>query len=218
VDRAGLVGDDGPTHHGVFDVSFLRHIPDLVVMAPKDGNELADMLATALKHNGPVAIRYPRGGGPVPWVKSKPQLLTIGQSEVLRRGDDAAIVALGSTVYPAMEAAAALAQEGVSVEVINARFAKPLADEPILQAAARCKLVVVVEENTIAGGFGSAVLELLSDVKLQGVAVERVGIPDSFVDCGNLDCIKHDLGIDSTRIAETVKALLIAGEAVVRRV
>lgn len=216
IDRAGLVGDDGPTHHGAFDLSFLRHIPDLVVMAPKDTNELRDMMATALKHNGPVAIRYPRGGGPTSYLGSEPEILTIGQSETMRRGQDAAIIALGSTVFPAVRAAEALSAEGVDVEVINARFAKPLDDEPILQAAQHCKLVVVTEENSIVGGFGSAVLELLSDVKLQGVTVERLGLPDRFVECGNSDSLRCRLGLDATCIAETVKALLIAGEAVVR--
>ncbi|MDO8588336.1 MAG: 1-deoxy-D-xylulose-5-phosphate synthase [Armatimonadota bacterium] len=217
IDRAGIVGDDGPTHHGVFDLSFLRHIPELVVMAPKDADELRDMLATALKHDGPVAIRYPRGGSPTPWTRSEPEILTIGRAEVLRRGSDVAIVALGSAVHPAVQAAAALAQEDIDVEVINARFAKPLDDEPILQAAARCRSMVVVEENTIVGGFGSAVLELLADVKLQGVTVERVGLPDRFIECGSPDSVRQALGLDATHIAETAKALLIAGEAAVRQ-
>ncbi|MDO8683369.1 MAG: 1-deoxy-D-xylulose-5-phosphate synthase, partial [Armatimonadota bacterium] len=205
IDRAGLVGDDGPTHHGAFDLSFLRHIPGLTLMAPKDANELRDMLATALKHDGPVAIRYPRGEAPTPWIRSEPEILAMGESEVLMQGNDAVVVALGSTVYPAVEAAAELRQSGIAVEVINARFAKPIDEEPILEAAARCKRVIVTEENTIVGGFGSAVLELISDAKLNGVTVQRLGLPDRFIECGSPDAIKHRLGLTSARITEAIK-------------
>jgi 1-deoxy-D-xylulose-5-phosphate synthase len=217
VDRAGLVGDDGPTHHGAFDLSFLRHIPGMVVMAPKDANELSDMLVTGFRHNGPVAIRYPRGGAPTPWRREKPEIMTIGQAEVMRRGDDAAIIAIGSTVYSSVEAADQLHKEGIEVEVVNARFAKPLDDEPILEAAARCKLVLVVEENSVLGGFGAAVLELLSEANLRGITVERIGLPDRFIECGNTEAIRDAIGLSSKSIAETVKAHLFSGEAVARR-
>jgi len=215
IDRAGLVGDDGPTHHGAFDLSYLRHIPGLAVMAPKDANELRDMLVTGLRHDGPTAIRYPRGGAPTPWERAEPQPLTIGRAEVLATGDAAAIIAIGSAVHPAYQAGQRLGEDGIDVEVVNARFAKPLDDEAILQAA-RCGLVVVVEENSSIGGFGAAVLELLAHADLPDARVELVGLPDRFIECGSPESMRDSLGLSAGRIAQTVRRLL-AGRGVVAR-
>lgn len=181
LDRAGLVGDDGPTHHGVFDLSFLRMIPGIVVMAPSSAQELADMLLTAVQHDGPSAIRYPRGSCPAPWQKRAPEALPIGRGETLRAGEDIAIVAVGPQVQVASEAAARLEADGVSAEVINARFVKPLDEQRICEAAERCGRMIVLEENALIGGFGSAVLEVLSD-KAPECRVARIGVPDRFVE------------------------------------
>lgn len=217
IDRAGLVGDDGPTHHGAFDISYLRHIPGLTVMAPKDTNELRDMLAAAFRHDGPVAIRYPRGEGPCAYLSQDLSPIEIGRAEILRRGDDVALVGIGSTVYPALQAAEALSREGLEAEVINARFAKPLDEEPIREAAARCKRMVVVEENSLIGGFGAAVLEMLADARLTGTVVQRLGLPDRFVECGSVDTLKQNLGLSAERIAQAAKEIVASGDVLTRQ-
>jgi 1-deoxy-D-xylulose-5-phosphate synthase len=209
IDRAGLVGEDGPTHHGAFDLSFLRHIPHLVVAAPKDTIELRDLLATALKHDGPMAIRYPRGGGPTPYEVRIPKILTIGQGERLAEGSDAAIIAIGSTVFPATEAARLLGDDGISVEVINARFVKPLDEDLILSVFKRGLPVVMAEDNTLVGGFGSAVLELASANGCALDNVRRVGIPDDYIEHDTLDAQRRNLGLDAEGIATAVKDLLL---------
>lgn len=184
LDRAGIVGRDGETHQGVFDLSYLRHIPNLSIMAPKDENELCHMLKTAFDHEeGPVAIRYPRsaGEGVSP---ENPRQLPWGRAELLRPGNDLLLLALGSMAWPARRAAERLAAEGVDVAVINARFAKPLDEDLILDLSRKCRGVMTVEENVLAGGFGSACLELLEENKLP-VPVKRLGIGDEFVAHGS---------------------------------
>ncbi|QLA15558.1 1-deoxy-D-xylulose-5-phosphate synthase [Desulfolutivibrio sulfoxidireducens] len=210
LDRGGLVGEDGPTHHGAFDLSYLRHIPNLVLMAPKDEAELARMLVTALAHDGPAAIRYPRGVGVGARPDPRPEPLAIGQGEMLRSGSDAAIIAVGSRVHPCLAAAGAVAAKtGKSVAVFNARFIKPLPQDDILELAGRCHRLLVVEENTVAGGFGSAVLELLADKDaLAGLTVKRLGLPDAFVEHGPQKTLRAKLGIDTEGITRAIEDLL----------
>ena len=209
LDRAGLVGEDGATHHGVFDIAYLRHVPNLLFMSPKDEAELAQMVATALAQPGPAAVRYPRGVGPGADVPTGPEaleLLPIGQGELLRDGADAVLIALGSRVYPALEAAQQLeAEQGLSVAVFNARFIKPLPEAQLLELAGRFKRIITVEEGCLAGGFGSAVLELLADRNvLSGHTVKRVGIPDAFVEHGTSKALRARVGIDKAGIKAAV--------------
>lgn len=210
IDRAGLVGEDGPTHHGAFDLSYLRHIPRLVLAAPKDTMELRDLLATALRHDGPMAIRYPRGGGPCAYKPERPRILSIGQGERLTEGEDAAIVAVGSTVYPAVAAAGLLAEQGVRVEVINARFVKPLDEQLILRVLGRGTPTVVVEENSVIGGLGAAVLELASEHGCPAQLIKRLGLPDAFVEHDTLSALRDKVGLTPAKIAGAVEALLQA--------
>jgi 1-deoxy-D-xylulose-5-phosphate synthase len=206
LDRAGLVGADGATHQGLYDIAFLRTLPNLVVMAPKDENELQHMLRTAIEFPGPAAIRYPRGTGfgvPLdPDVKG----LRIGESELLRDGDDVLIVAFGTLAHVALEAAVELAAEGVSAAVVNARFAKPLDVDRIVPLARRCRAVVTVEEHSACGGFGAAVMEALAEAGV--VAPVRVlAVPDQFIEHGN--CAKQlaEFGLDVPGIAAAARAL-----------
>jgi len=211
MDRGGLVGDDGPTHHGVFDFSFTRHLPGLTVMAPKDENELRHMLKTALYLGSPVSLRYPRGAGYGIPLEQELRQIQIGKGEELAGGDDVAIVAIGSTVHPALETARELEADGIRATVINARFVKPLDRELILTAAKRCGILVTVEENSLQGGFGSAVLELLADERITGLKVKRIGIPDRFVEQGSQARLRKDLGLDAAGIADAVRGLLGRG-------
>lgn len=205
MDRAGLVGDDGPTHHGVFDLSYLRHLPGLTLMAPKDENELRHMLKTAIYAGSPMALRYPRGAGYGVEMDSDLKSLEIGKGELLAEGDDVCIVAIGSTVYPALQAAETLKGRGISAGVVNARFAKPLDAELILSAAGKTGRIVTVEENALQGGFGSAVLELLFDNGRHDVKIKRLGIPDRYVEQGSQAQLRKDLGIDAEGIAAAVE-------------
>jgi len=208
LDRAGLVGDDGATHHGVFDLSYLREMPNLVVAAPKDEAELARLLRTALAHHGPMALRYPRGAGAGVEVSDDPEPLPIGSWETLRPGGDLAILAVGSCVGPALEAARALESEGWRVGVVNARFIKPL-DAPLLeQTAAANALLLTAEENVLAGGFGAAVLEHLSARGPAGVRVELAGIPDEFVEHGTQAALRERYGLDAPGIAARARTML----------
>ena len=210
VDRAGLVGEDGPTHHGMFDLSYLRHIPGLVVAAPKDTMELRNLIATALSHDGPMAVRYPRGGGPCAYEPGEIEILAIGKGERLVEGDDVAIIAVGSTVYPALEAAGELRGDGLGAEVINARFVKPLDEKLILSVLERGLPVVVVEDNTIVGGFGSAILELASR---SGHALNRIrmlGVPDAFVAHDSVDALREKIGLNASCIAVAARELVAA--------
>jgi 1-deoxy-D-xylulose-5-phosphate synthase len=210
LDRAGLVGEDGATHHGAFDLSYLRHVPNIVLMAPKDEDELARMMATAFALDGPVAVRYPRGMGAGAPVDPALKPLPLGQAEMLREGKDAAIIAIGSRVLPALEAAQELEQAGVgAVAVCNARFIKPLPAEQILSLARRHKKLLVVEENALAGGFGAAVLELLADNDLlAGRLVRRLGLPDAFVEHGSQKELRELTGIDKSGIKKALAELL----------
>jgi 1-deoxy-D-xylulose-5-phosphate synthase len=209
LDRGGIVGEDGATHHGAFDFSFLRHIPNIVVMAPKDENELGRMMATAFAHDGPTAVRYPRGMGVGVSVDPELAPLEIGVGELVREGRDAVIVTLGSRVYPSLEAALALEGQGLDVAVFHARFVKPLPAAQLLDLAARFPAMLLVEENALAGGFSSAVLELLADSDgLGGLKVRRLGIPDEFVEHGTQKELRAMLGIDREGIERAVRALL----------
>jgi 1-deoxy-D-xylulose-5-phosphate synthase len=205
MDRAGLVGDDGPTHHGVFDISYLRHLPGLTMMAPKDENELRHMLKTAVYSGVPMALRYPRGTGYGVEMDAELYELEIGRGELLLEGSDLCIIAIGSTVYPALEAAEVLGRKGFSVGVVNARFVKPLDAELISSVAARTGRIVTVEENALQGGFGSAVLEMLYDRGLQNVKVKRLGIPDRYIEHGSQAQLRKDVGIDAEGIAAAVE-------------
>jgi 1-deoxy-D-xylulose-5-phosphate synthase len=208
LDRAGIVGEDGETHQGLFDLSYLRHLPNLVLMAPKDENELRDMLYTAVEHPGPIALRYPRGRGMGVGFSAALSKVPIGQAEVLREGEDLLILALGSTVYPALAAADELAKQGASATVVNARFIKPLDETLILSLAAKHGRVLTVEENVLAGGFGSAVLELLADQGLFGVTVNRLGIPDVFVEHGSQEILRKKYELDTPGILKNALAIL----------
>ena len=208
LDRAGVVGDDGPTHHGVFDLSYLRHLPELTLMAPKDENELRHMLKTAISSDRPIAMRYPRGAGYGVPMDQELSFLPIGKGELLESGDDVGIVAIGSTVYPALDAARRLRERGIRATVVNARFVKPLDRELILEVAQRTGSLVTVEENALQGGFGSAVLELLAEEGVYDVRVKRIGIPDRFIEHGSQAQLRKDLGIDSEGIAATVEAFV----------
>jgi 1-deoxy-D-xylulose-5-phosphate synthase len=209
LDRGGLVGEDGATHHGVFDLSFLRHIPNLVLMAPKDEAELQRMLATAMAHDGPVAIRYLRGVGIGAELADVPEPLPIGQGELLRDGSDALIVAIGSRVLPSLQAALELEGEtGLKVAVYNARFVKPLPGEDLKALAGRFDRILTVEENALQGGFGSAVLEFLSDSgALTGQTVTRLGIPDHFVEHGPQAALRAMVGINKEGIKAAARRL-----------
>jgi len=208
MDRGGLVGDDGPTHHGVFDFSFTRHLPGMTVMAPKDENELRQMLKTAICSGVPVSLRYPRGAGVGVPLDKDISTLTPGVGERLSAGRDVAIIAIGATVYPALAAAAILAQDGIMATVVNARFVKPLDRELLLAVAGECGAVLTVEENSLMGGFGSAVLELLADEPVSGLRIKRLGIPDRFIEHGAQAELRRILGIDADGIAAAAKALL----------
>ncbi len=211
IDRAGVVAEDGATHHGIFDLAFLRHIPNMVLMAPKDENELQHMLKTAIDHPGPIAVRYPRGSGLGVPLDPEPRALKIGEGEILLHGNDVAIIALGSRVAPALEAAERLAQEGISASVVNARFVKPLDRDLLCSIASRCKWIVTVEEHVLQGGFGSAVLELLADEGLLGgVKVRRVGVADEFPDQGPQAFLRQQCGVDTEGIVRAVQSLLEA--------
>ena len=208
MDRAGLVGDDGPTHHGVFDLSFTRHLPQMTVMAPKDENELRRMLKTAVNSGLPISLRYPRGAGFGVKLDKDIEELPIGSGERLTGGNDLAIIAIGTTVYPALEAATLLEKDGIAITVVNARFVKPLDRELILSVARECGAIVTVEENALQGGFGSAVLELLSAERITGLKVKRIGIPDRFIEHGTQAQLRSMLGLDAAGIAHTVKTVL----------
>ena len=208
LDRAGIVGEDGPTHHGVFDLGYLRILPNMVVMSPKDENELQHMLHTALKHPGPVAIRYPRGEGIGVPLDDRLLRIPIGRAELLRSGQDVALLALGSGVPPSLIAAQRLSDEGISATVVNARFAKPLDRVMITRLAKKHKYLVTVEEHVLSGGFGSAVLELLEEERVFSVPVKRIGIPDRFIEQGPQHILREQLGLTPEGIAQEVRAMV----------
>jgi len=210
LDRAGLVGDDGPTHHGVFDLSYLRHLPEMILMSPKDENELQHMVKTALYSGKPAALRYPRGSGAGVAMDNEPIVLEIGKGELLADGSDLVIVAIGVTVLPALKAREILKERGISAGVINARFVKPLDRQLILSEARRTGCVVTVEENALQGGFGSAILELLEEERICDVRIKRLGIHDRFIEHGSQAQLRKDVGLDPEGIAAGVEAFWAA--------
>ncbi len=208
LDRGGLVGEDGATHQGVFDYSYLRSIPHIIVMAPKDENELRHMLKTAVRCGSPVSLRYPRGRGIGVEPDEKIETLAIGKAEIVAEGSELAIIAVGSTVYPALRAAQKIAAEGRSIRVINARFIKPLDEELFSETAGQFKKIITVEENVLQGGFGSAVLELFADKGINGVQLKRLGIPDKFIEHATQAQLREKYGLDEDGIYRTVKEML----------
>jgi 1-deoxy-D-xylulose-5-phosphate synthase len=215
LDRGGIAGNDGWTHHGLFDFAYFRIFPNTIVMAPKDENELQHMLATAVEQKHPTALRYPRGAGVGVTLDAEFRQLPIGKAEVLRRGKDGLVWAIGSTVHPSLEAANRLAKEGVDLTVVNARFVKPL-DRDLLRAqleqlglpGAR---LVTVEEHVVAGGFGGAVLEVVSEMALEGVETLVVGVPDQFVPHGSQDVLRKLLGLDADGLYFRFRSFFAAG-------
>ena len=205
VDRAGIVGDDGKTHQGAFDISYLSAIPNMIVAAPKDEDELQHLLATAVDCGRPIAVRYPRGSGPGSPLSSELHRLPIGKAELVRDGQDVLILAIGATVHPAIQAADALAEEDIDCAVVNARFAKPLDSELILTLAERNTNVVTVEENALAGGFGSAVMQLIRTSDLADVKVETIGLTDKFIEHGSQEQLRSMEGLDSEGIARCIR-------------
>lgn len=209
IDRAGLVGADGETHQGVFDIAFLRHIPNMVIMMPKDENEGQHMVKTAFDYdNGPIAMRYPRGNGLGVKMDEELQALPIGSWEVLRAGTDAVILTFGTTVPMALKAAEVLAARGVNVEVVNARFIKPM-DEAMLHAIMKRKLpILTIEEAVLQGGFGSAVLEFIHDYHYRDALVERMGIPDHFIEHGNVDQLLEEINLTAVEAIARIQSLV----------
>jgi 1-deoxy-D-xylulose-5-phosphate synthase len=208
LDRGGIVGDDGPTHHGLFDLAYLRSLPNMTVMAPKDENELRRMLVTAIRHDGPVAMRYPRGSGEGVPLVDPIQPVPMGKSETLGTGKDVLILAIGRTVNDALEARRRLRQLHIESTVVNCRFVKPLDAEGIGSLARAIPRIVTVEENVREGGFGSAVLECLNDLGIFNVRVTRIGIPNTFVEHGPQKVLRAKYGIDADAIVTAAEALV----------
>jgi 1-deoxy-D-xylulose-5-phosphate synthase len=208
IDRGGIVGEDGSTHHGLFDLSYLRNLPNMVVMAPKDENEMRRMLMTALKHNGPIALRYPRGSGIGGILDKDLEPIPIGKGQILKDGEDVLVLATGRTVYEALDAYVELSKQGISAAVVNCRFVKPLDIELIRSLAKKIPRIITIEENVRQGGFGSAVLEALNDAGITGFQLERIGIPDTFVEHGPQDLLRSKYGIDAAALVETANRLM----------
>ncbi len=209
IDRAGLVGADGETHQGVFDIAFMRHMPNMVLMMPKDENEGQHMVNTAIQYDdGPIAMRFPRGNGL--GVKMDEQLKTIpiGSWEVLRPGKDAVILTFGTTIKMALQAAEELQKEGKSIRVVNARFIKPLDEGMLNEILSEGLPILTIEEAVLQGGFGSSVLEYIHDKKASHIKVERMGIPDEFIEHGSVDALLEEIGLTKTQVAETLRDLL----------
>ncbi|MDQ7786320.1 MAG: 1-deoxy-D-xylulose-5-phosphate synthase [Thermodesulfovibrionales bacterium] len=213
IDRGGIAGEDGPTHQGVFDISFLRPIPNITVMEPKNDVEFRIMLELALNHKGPVAIRYPRGKIPASPCKGS-EILTgvpvpfrIGEAEILRGGKDIAVLAVGRNVFTALSAAARLEKDDVDVMVVNARFIKPIDRRLISSVASLVPKILTIEENVLKGGFGSAVLEFFNEIELNQVRVRRIGIPDVFIEHGHQNDLRKKYGLDEEGIYQAVLSL-----------
>ncbi|MFZ5688165.1 MAG: 1-deoxy-D-xylulose-5-phosphate synthase [Bacillota bacterium] len=207
VDRAGIVGEDGETHHGLFDLSYLRMMPNIAIMAPKDEDELQHMLHTAVYYRRPVAVRYPRGVGQGVKMKQDLDLLPWGKSEVLREGGDLVIFAVGPLVYQALAASAIAASNGLSVAVVNLRFVKPFDEQMILTYSSKCKRVITLEDNVIAGGAGSGILELLAKNGIQA-EVLNLGINDIFVEHGSCQTLQQKLGLLAESIAQQIRMMI----------
>jgi 1-deoxy-D-xylulose-5-phosphate synthase len=215
VDRGGLVGEDGPTHHGQFDLSYLRGLPNMVVMAPKDENELRRMLVTAIHHDGPVAIRYPRGIAAGVAIDKDPSPIPIGHAEIITQGEDLLILAIGRMVAVALGAAEKLKSFGIHATVVNSRFVKPLDRHCILRLAGKIPNILTVEENALQGGFGSAVLELLGDHGLSFRKIKRLGLPDQFIEHGAPAVLRAKYGLDADGIVQAAKLLVNSAETVI---
>ncbi len=207
IDRSGIVGEDGKTHQGTFDISYLILIPNLIIAAPKDENELQHLLYTAVKSNHPMAIRYPRGSGLGVELDAELHEIPIGKGEIVRQGKDAVILAIGTMVAPAVEAAQELASNGIEVTVVNARFAKPLDSELIIGLTRKIKRLVTVEENALSGGFGNSVVDLLQKSGVGDTRVKSIGIPDEFVEQGTQAILRAKYGLDAEGIAKRVLEL-----------
>jgi len=207
LDRAGLVGEDGATHHGIFDMTYLRPLPGMVIMAPKDENELQHLLKTALDYPGPAALRLPRGAAEGVDMDAEIEAIPLGQGEVLRHGDDLTVVALGAMVYPALQAAEIVQDEGIDVTVINPRFVKPLDDKLILHHGRRTQALLTVEDHVGHGGFGSAVLEVLADHEATDITVLRHALPDDIIEHGAQNLLRRDFGLDAAGIADKMRQL-----------
>lgn len=207
LDRAGLVGPDGPTHHGVFDLSFLSHIPNLTIMAPKDGNELQDMLLTALEINGPVAIRYPKRDGLKLIVEDGPKRLPIGRGEIIHQGQAVALIAVGSMVETAVRAGQRLQKYGINCTVVNARFVKPLDEELLLNLAQSHQNFITIEENVTTGGFGSSVLKFINSKAVQTPRIKILGLPDQFITHGPTEILLEKCGLDVEGVCRAVREL-----------
>jgi len=208
LDRAGIVGNDGPTHNGVFDIAYLRNLPEIILMAPKDGNELKTMLKIALDSGRAVAIRYPKDDCPDKEMSPQYKTIEIGKAEVLREGADGVLLAYGAMVYRCLHAAEKLGEKGIEVTVVNARFAKPLDKALILDLVRNHKLIVTVEDHALMGGFGSAVLELVTEEREDACKVVRMGIPDRFIEHGPRNLILKNIGLDEDGIADKFIATL----------
>jgi 1-deoxy-D-xylulose-5-phosphate synthase len=208
VDRGGIVGEDGATHNGVFDLSYLRSLPNMVVMAPKDENELCRMLATAIAHNGPIAIRYPRGTAEGEKLENQDVPIPIGKGEVLKKGDDVLIFAIGRSVNEALSAHAMLKKHNISATVVNCRFVKPLDAELIGSLSRKIPRIITIEENVRQGGFGSAVLECLADQEITGFRLKCIGIPDTFVEHGAQEFLRSKYCVDASAIFNAAKKLM----------
>ena len=208
LDRAGIVGNDGPTHNGVFDIAYLRNLPEIILMAPKDGNELKTMLKIALDSGKAVAIRYPKEDCPDKEMSPQYKTMEIGKAEVLREGADGVLLAYGAMVYRCLHAAEKLGEKGIEVTVVNARFAKPLDKALILDLVRNHKLIVTVEDHALMGGFGSAVLELVTEEREDACKIVRMGIPDRFMEHGPRNLILKNIGLDEDGIADKFIATL----------
>ncbi len=209
LDRSGLVGADGPTHHGTYSFAFLRHIPNIAIMTPKDEAELQSMLKTAIELPGPVALCYPRASGVGAQLSQEITSLSVGKAEILREGKDVLILAIGSMVYPALEASEMLEKEGIFVTVVNSRFVKPLDRDLLIPLIRRTGKVVTIEEHSISCGFGSAVSEMMVQEKgTSGVMVEHIGIPDKFIEHGDRNLLLEMCGLTPTGIVESIKKML----------
>jgi 1-deoxy-D-xylulose-5-phosphate synthase len=206
MDRGGLVGDDGYTHHGVFDYAFLIPLPNMTVMAPKDENELRHMLLTAIEYNdGPISMRYPRGSGVGADISEPLHTLPIGKAEIIKEGDDLTIWAIGSMVAEAEKTAALLKEKGIHAGVVNMRFAKPLDEDLLTQDAAKTHRIVTMEEGVVKGGVGEAVLEALNrHGLLQTTSILTLGIPDEFISQGDKKLLMHDIGLSPEQMAEQI--------------
>jgi 1-deoxy-D-xylulose-5-phosphate synthase len=208
IDRGGIVGDDGKTHQGIFDLSYLSLVPNLIISAPKDENELQHLLYTATKTKHPMAVRYPRSCGTGVAMDASFKMIPIGTAEILKDGGDVAIIAVGASVPYSLQAAGELSLKGINATVINSRFVKPLDAHTLLDTARRIKHIVTVEENVLNGGFGSSLLSLLQEAGICDVRVKTIGIPDKFVEHGTPTILREKYGLDADGIVRETMALL----------